>query len=148
MPAKAAAKAIKSTKSTRQVQEEQVPAELRHLYDADRRKDDEEVSLDLTSQPAEDEEEVPMDKLFSVDGVDYLIPVEFGPSVGVIYIDRLSEGEDVALGAILKMVIGKEGWAALVKLAEDNRITGPQFKAILKKVNERTMGAVEAMGKA
>ena len=137
-------KAIKATKATRRVQEENVPAELRNLYDADR-KATEDVSLDLTSEATEDEAPVETEKLFSVDGVEYRIPVEFGPGIGLIYLNRIDEGRDVALGGILKTVIGKEGWAALMKLAESNRITGPQLKAIMKKVNDRTMGAVEAI---
>lgn len=133
-------KAIKATKNTRRVPEEQVPAELRNMYRDER---DDDVSLDLTTEATDDEPDVPRDKLFSVDGVDYTIPVQFGPGVGLIYLDLIDQGRDVALGAILKTVIGREGWRALMKLAELNRITGAQFKAIITKVNERTLGAVE-----
>lgn len=139
----AATKAIKATTKTRRVAEENVPAELRNLYDADRRKDEEDVSLDLTTEAGEDEEPVETEKLFSVDGVEYRIPVEFGPGVGLLYLDRISEGRDVALGQILKTVIGEQGWKALLRLAELNRINAAQLKAIMKKVNDRTLGAVE-----
>lgn len=141
---KAATKAIKATTRTRQVAEENVPAELRGLYDPDRRSV-EGVSLALTTEATEDEEPEERDELFSVDGTSYTIPVEFGPGVGLIYLDRISEGRDVALGEILKTVIGKDGWRALLKLAELNRISGPQFKAIMAKVQARTMGAVEGI---
>ena len=137
-------KAIKATKATRRVAEENVPAELRGLYDADR-KTAEEVSLDFTSAPTEDEPEAPREKLFSLDGVDYTIPVEFGPGVGLIYLDRIGEGRDVALGGVLKTVIGEEGWAALMRLAALNRISLGQMRAIIGKVQERTMGAVEGV---
>lgn len=138
-----APKVIKATTRTRRVAEENVPAELRGMYDADRKTED--VSLDLTSEATENETPVETEKLFSVDGVEYRIPVEFGPGIGLIYLNRIDEGRDVALGGILKTVIGKEGWAALMKLAEADRITGPQLKAIMKKVSDRTMGAVEAI---
>lgn len=142
---KAPVKTIKATTKTRRVAEENVPAELRNLYD--RGAAEEEVSLDFTTRANadEDEPEEERDELFSIDGVSYTIPVQFGPGVGLIYLDRLDEGRDIALGAILKTVIGKEGWEALMRVAAENRITGPQFKAILKKVNDRTMGAVEAL---
>lgn len=140
---KAAAKTIKATTRTRQVQEDNVPAELRGMYDRDNR--DEEVSLDFTSETTEDEGPEERETLFTVDGVAYTIPVEFGPGVGLIYLDRISEGRDVALGEILKTVIGTKGWAALMVLAEKNRITGAQFRAIMKKVSDRTMGAMEGI---
>ena len=132
-------KTIKATTRTRQVAKEAVPAELRGMYDADKAED---VSLDFDASEADNEPEE-RDELFRSKGVSYTIPVHFGPGVGLLYLHRIDEGRDVALGYILKTVIGKEGWAALMALAEENRITGPQFKAIIKKVNERTMGAVE-----
>lgn len=140
-----AQKTIKATTKTRRVQEEQVPAELRGLYDADRKKGSEEVSLDFTSEATEDEPEVEKDKLFGLDGVDYMIPVHFGPGVGLIYLDRIEEGRDVALGSVLKTVIGVEGWGALMKLAALDRISLEQLRAIISKVQERTMGAVEGI---
>ena len=132
-------KTIKATKATRRVPQEQVPAELRNLY----REDPGEVSLAFTSEASEEQPDVETDELFSVDGVAYEIPVKFGPGIGLIYLDLIDQGRDVALGAILKTVIGEDGWKALLKLAAKNRITGPQFKAIITKVQERTMGAVE-----
>lgn len=137
------AKAIAATKNTRRVPQEQVPAELRGLY-----KDDvaaEEASLDFTTEATDNEPEVETEKLFSVDGKEYRIPVRFGPGVGLIYLDLIDQGRDVALGAILKSVIGKDGWSALMQLARDNRISVAQFKGIITKVQERTMGAVEEL---
>lgn len=140
----APAKAIKATTKTRRVPAEQVPAELRNLYDADR-KAAEEVSLDFTSEATGDEEPEEREKLFSLDGTDYTIPVTFGPGIGLIYLDRIDEGRDVALGGVLKTVIGKDGWTALMRLAELDRISLPQLKAIISKVQDRTLGAVEDM---
>lgn len=137
---KSTGKAIKATTRTRQVPEDQVPAELRNMYDGGKNAD--EVSLDFDANEANDEPEE-RDELFRSKGVSYTIPVEFGPGIGLLYLNRIDEGRDVALGYILKTVIGKAGWAALMELAEANRITAPQMKAILKKVNDRTMGAVE-----
>lgn len=136
-------KAIKATKQTRRVPEDQVPAELRGLYNADKATA-EEVSLDFDA-PQEDAPEVELENLFKAEGVWYTIPKEFSPSVGLIYLDRISSGggRDEALGAILKAVIGPEGWAALMKLAIENKINMAQMKAIISKVNNRTMGALE-----
>ena len=134
-------KAIKATTNTRRVPKERVPAELLGMY-----KDDEvEELLDFTSEATEDEPEIEKDKLFSIDGVDYMIPVRFGPGVGLIYLDLIGEGRDVALAAILKTVIGEQGWKALLRLAEKDRITVGQFKGILTKVQERTFGAVQEL---
>lgn len=136
-----AGKTIKATTNTRRVPKEQVPAELLGMY-----KDNEvEESLDFTTEATENEPEVEKEKLFSVDGVDYLIPVKFGPGIALVYLDLINEGRDVALSAILKTVIGKEGWEALMKLAELNRISVGQFKGILTKVQERTFGAVQEL---
>jgi hypothetical protein len=138
---KTTGKTSKATTRTRQVPDDKVPAELRNMYRDER--ESEEVSLDFTTEAGDNEPEEEREKLFSVDGVDYTIPVRFGPGVGVVYLDRLSQGRDVALGGVLKTVMGEEGWAAFLKLAELNRITLPQLRAILEKVNERTMGAME-----
>lgn len=141
-------KAIKATTRTRQVAEENIPAELLGMYSDDRPKADAEaVSLDFTSEPSPDEEPEAREKLFGVDGVDYTIPVEFGPGVALVYLNRLSEGQDIALGAVLKAVMGPKGWAALMKLAENNRISMAQMQEIMRKVQSRTMGAIEDTGK-
>lgn len=134
-------KAIKATKNTRRVVEDNVPAELRNLY---RSSNPEEVSLDLSTAPTEDEEPEERERLFTVDGKEYTIPVVFGPGVGLLYLDRIGEGRDVALGEILKTVVGEEGWQALLKLARLNRISMAQMQAIMSKVMERTLGALEA----
>jgi hypothetical protein len=137
---KTASKTIKATRSTRRVAEESVPAELRHLY---RESNPEEVSLDLTTEATEDEEPEERERLFTVDGKEYTIPVTFGPGVGLLYLDRIGEGRDVALGEILKTVIGEDGWQALLKLARLNRISVAQMQTIMGKVMERTLGALE-----
>ncbi len=132
----------KATTRTRQVPEEKVPAELRGFY-SDKRAS-ESVSLNFTTAPTEEEEPVELEELFSIDGKPYMIPVEFGPGVGLIYLDRIAEGRDVALGEVLKAVIGDEGWQGLLKLAKLNRISLAQLQKIIETVNERTLGAMEA----
>lgn len=140
----ATAKTIKATTKTRRVPEDQVPAELRNLY-----KDDAaeaaEASLDFTSAVDPDAPPVEMEKLFSVDGVDYMIPKEFGPSIALVYLDVIDKGRDMALAIILRTTIGKEGWAALMDLADKKKVTLPQVKALMEKVNVKIMGALEVM---
>lgn len=138
-------RAIKATTRTRQVPVEQVPAELLNMYKDDVAPEVANASLAFTTVATGDEPEEERDELFSVDGKVYTIPVEFGPGIGLIYLDRIGEGRDVALGGILKAVIGEDGWAALLMLAAKNRINADQFKALVQKVQDRTMGAVEKM---
>jgi hypothetical protein len=103
-----------------------------------------EVSFDFdTSAPAA---EVPMERLFSIDGVPYFIPVEFPPSYAIVFLDALDEGRDIAVGRVLKLATG-EGWKALVDLAarRPDLIPMAQFSALMEKVMLKVMGAVEAV---
>jgi hypothetical protein len=136
-------KAVKATTRTRRVPAEQVPAELRGMYESETT-DAEEVSLDFDSAEGTIEP-VERENLFKHKGVWYTIPKEFGPGVGLVYLDRVSNGggRDEALGTILKTVIGPKGWAALLELAAEDKISLAQMKAIMVKVNDRTMGALE-----
>lgn len=116
-----------------------VPPELRDFYD--RIGDDDEVSVDLVTEP---DEEVETEKLFSIDGREYRIPVEFGPHLGLIYVDSAEKGMDIALGRVLKMAIGEDGWRALVG---HKSLTAPQLRTILNRVMVKVMGALEAAAK-
>lgn len=135
-------KTIEATKRTRRVPDEKVPAEIRAMY-----KDDtvEEVSLNFSTTADPDAEPVETETLFTVDGKDYRIPKEFGPSIAIIYLDVIDKGRDTALAIIMRTTIGKEGWAALLDLAERKLLTAPQVKALMEKVNVKIMGALEAM---
>jgi hypothetical protein len=139
-----AAKTIKATKATRRVPEEHVPAELRNLY-RDEQAEAAAASLDFSSADDPNAEPVEMEKLFSVDGVDYMIPKEFGPSVAIIYLDVIDKGRDMALAIIMRTTIGPEGWAALLDLAAKKKLTMPQIKALMGIVEKKIMGALEAM---
>lgn len=136
-------KAIKATTRTRRVPDDKVPAELRDMY-----KDGAEegpVSLNFSSADNPDAEPAEMETLFTVDGVEYQIPKEFGPSIALIYLDVIDKGRDTALALIMRSTIGKEGWAALMELADKKKITLPQVKALMEIVNVKIMGALEAM---
>ena len=103
---------------------------------------DDDVSFDFdTSTPAA---EVPMERLFSIDGVPYYIPVEYPPSYAIVYLDALDEGRDVAVGRVIKLAVG-EGWRALVELStkRPDLIPPAQFTALMQKVMNKVMGAVE-----
>lgn len=90
---------------------------------------------------------IPMERLFSIDGVPYHIPVEFPPGYSIVYLDALDEGRDVAVGRVLKLAIG-QGWAALRELAmaRPDLITPAQLNAIMEKVLRKVMGTLEANG--
>lgn len=140
----AAGKTIKATTRTRAVPAERVPAELRDMY-KDEVADAAAASLDFSSTADPDAPPVEMEKLFSIDGKDYMIPKEFGPSIAILYLDVIDKGRDIALALIMRGVIGPEGWTALVELAAQKKITFPQVKALMEIVNVKTMGALEAM---
>jgi hypothetical protein len=140
----AATKTIKATTRTRAVPAEQVPAELRKMY-KDEKADAAAASLNFTTADGPDDEPVEMEELFSVDGKAYEIPKEFGPSMALVYLDVVDKGRDVALAAILRSVIGPEGWAALMDLAAKKKVTLPQIRALMEIVNTKLMGALEVM---
>jgi hypothetical protein len=85
-----------------------------------------------------------MERLFSIDGVPYYIPVEYPPSYAIVYLDALDEGRDVAVGRVIKLAVG-EGWRALVELStkRPDLIPPAQFTALMQKVMNKVMGAVE-----
>lgn len=122
----------------------EIPAELRGFYDQVEAiaVDTADVSLDMrTLTPQERERTQRREKLFSIDGVEHTIPVEFGPQLSLVFIDSIGQvGEDVALGRVLRAAMGKASWEALVAYED---LTGAQLKKILGITMEKIMGAVE-----
>lgn len=150
-PVKAAKAVAKRAPAPRAVtaDPDDVPAELRGFYDAPvlsrGAKGAAEVeSLDFATPTLEQRNAVPMEKLFSIDGTDYFIPVEFGPGMGLIYLDGVAEGRDVALGRVLKKALGDTAWNALVAYAP--YITGAQMEHLLDVTLRKTLGALEENG--
>lgn len=137
------------------VDERDLPPELRDMYGPPKlttgrgagtttEADDTDFDFDTSAPVAE----VPMERLFSIDGVPYYIPVEFPPAYAIVFLDALSSGagEHVAVSRILKLAIG-QGWDALVRLAEQrpDLINPAQFSALMEKVMRKAMGAVDVM---
>jgi len=122
---------------------EQEPPELRDFYDQVDALDEEteDVSLDMSSRKGKEREEV-REKLFSIDGVDYLIPKEFGPNLSLVFIDAIGRvGEDVAIGRVMRVALGKAGWEALQEFEDLQPL---QLKKIMSIVMRKIMGAIEA----
>jgi hypothetical protein len=93
--------------------------------------------LDFTSDA---DEEIETEKLFSLDGVEYRIPVEFGPHLAMIFIDSAEEGELVAIARVLRDIIGPDGWRALTGF---KGLKPEQLKAVLDRVMIKVMGTIE-----
>lgn len=139
--AKAAQTAAKS-RTPRRVPDEQVPAELRDFYEQETAPPEGEVSLAFSTTGDDTEvESEEREELFSVDGRSYTIPKKFGAGVALIYLDLVDRGSDAAVGAILKTVIGPEGWRALLKVQD--KIDVSQMRKIMTIVQEKLMGIVE-----
>lgn len=108
-----------------------------------------EESLDFTTEEADEVADVPMEKLFSINGKDYYIPVTFPPGVGLVYLHGVEEGRDVALGRCLKLVLGERSWnelQAFVMATKGGGITRGQMGQLLDKVLTKVMGALEDDG--
>lgn len=140
----AATKVIKATTKTRAVPAEQVPAELRNLY-RDEAAEEAAASLNFSTADDPDAPPIEMETLFTIDDTEYQIPREFGPSIAIIYLDVIDRGRDVALATILRSTIGDEGWAGLMALAKMNKINKHQIAALMRIVEKKIMGAMEAM---
>jgi hypothetical protein len=132
-----------------------LPAELRDMYGPPKLSkargggtvaavdDGDDLNFD-TSTPAP---EIPMERLFAIDGVPYYVPVEYPPSYAIVYLDGLEEGRDIAVARVLKLAVG-EGWKALRDLAErrPDLISPEQFSKLMNKVLTKVMGVVEEAG--
>ena len=106
-------------------------------------------SLDFTTEEADEVADVPLEKLFSIDGKDYYIPVTFPPGVGLVYLHGVEEGRDIALGRCLKLVLGEKSWnelQAFVMSTKGGGITRGQMGHLLDKVLTKVMGALEDDG--
>jgi len=133
---------------------EELPTELRDFYAPPKLSkargagttgpvDTDDLDFD-TSVP---DAEMPMERLFSIDGVAYFIPVEFPVGYSMIYLDALDEGRDIAVGRVLKLAVGK-GWTALVDLARERPqlITPAHLARIMDIVLNKIMGTIEEAG--
>jgi len=106
---------------------------------------DSDLSLDFdtkTEAPA-----IPMEKLFSIDDVDYFWPIEFPPAYSLVYLDALEQGRDIAVGKALKLAVGY-GWQALINLAETrpDLITDRHLQVLMDRCLTRIMGSIEESG--
>jgi hypothetical protein len=137
------------------VDETDLPPELRDMYGppklskargAGTTGEPEADSFDFdTSTPVAD---IAMEKLFSIDGQQYFIPVVFPPSYSIVYLDAVQRGRDVAAGELLKLACGATGWNALVKLARDrpDLIKPWQLDGIISKILTKVMDTLEENG--
>lgn len=128
-----------------------VPEELRDFYGPPKLSRDRgagttaadpgEFNFDTSTPVAK----VEVERLFSIDGKPYFIPVEFPPAYGIVYLDALDRGRDVAVAEALKLAIGPKGWTALRDLAKTrpDLIDPAQFEALMNKVLAKVLGAVE-----
>lgn len=147
-----AASPAKAARGRRVVQHAPEPPELANLYgppQIGRLGGADDVSLDFNTPDADAVAEVPLEKLFSINGKDYFIPVEFPPGVSIAYLHGVEEGRDVALGRCLKTVIGEKGWnelAAFVTANNGGGITRAQMGRLLNVVMTKVMGSLEDDG--
>jgi hypothetical protein len=89
--------------------------------------------------------EVDTEKLFSIDGVEYHVPVEFTPHLALVFLDAATDDNQwIAVGRLLKSVIGAEGWQALVGF---KGLRPEDLEAVLNRVMVKVMGALEGVTK-
>jgi hypothetical protein len=158
-PAKTARAAKVAKKATRAVavpaDPDDVPAELRGFYDnsppqlsrARGAGTTGPAGSDLDFDTTMEDEPVPMEKLFSIDGEPYFIPVEFPVGYSIIYMDALDEGRDIAIGRVLKLAMG-EAWTRLVELAtkRPGLVRPEHLSRIMGVVLQKIMGTIEEAG--
>jgi hypothetical protein len=117
------------------------PAELRDFYETAKAADT-DGDLDFRSDQVV---EVDTEKLFSIDGVEYRVPVEFTPHLALVFLDAATdENQWVAIGRLLKSVIGAAGWQALIGF---EGLQPEQLQAVLNRVMVKVMGALEGITK-
>lgn len=106
----------------------------------------EELSFDFDTSAKP--EPIEMEKLFSIDGVEYFIPIVFPPAYSVVYLDAVQRGRDVAAGEILRLATGNKGWNALVSLARErpDLIQPEQLNGIINRILEKVMDSLEENG--
>lgn len=103
--------------------------------------------IELSTPTRQQQRKVPKKPLFYLDGVEYGIPAQFPPALALLYLDGIEEGRDVALGRVLKVAIGTEGWGALMTYVKAGGDIGEQaMAAMLGYVLQLVMGAIERGG--
>lgn len=134
--------------------EADLPPELRDMYGppklsrargAGTTGPDDSGELDFdTSKPVAEQ---PMEKLFSIDGKQYFIPVEFPVGYSIVYLDALDEGRDIAVGRALKLAVGP-AWEQLRTLARErpDLIKPHHLQRIMDIVLNKIMGTLEEAG--
>jgi len=119
-----------------------VPPELRNFYETAKAAPTPDGDLDFHTGDADP---VETEKLFSLDGVEYRVPVEFTPHLAMVFLDAAThDSEWVAVGRLLKSVIGDDGWKALVGF---KGLRPEDLQAVLNKVMVKVMGALEGVAK-
>jgi hypothetical protein len=83
-----------------------------------------------------------MEHIFSIDGVQYFMPVSVPPAIALRVLEVIElQGEDAAASYVLHEVLGEEAHTALKNC---QAIKSAQLKAIVEVVTERAMGALES----
>lgn len=96
----------------------------------------EPIIIETADEPAE----VEQTHLFSIDGVEYFMPAELPPSVGLQAMEMVrSEGELVANAWMLEEVLGAEAYHALIACRD---LTKVQMRQIADIVADQVMGAL------
>ena len=79
--------------------------------------------------------------LFSIDGTAYTIPARFDPIMALRALDMARRrGEEIMLSWLLEEALGEEGYQALLGCSS---VTTGQLQALMEKVSEQVMGALE-----
>jgi len=152
-PRRAAPRVIDSTAHVVH-DEANLPPELREMYGPPKLSrargagttgpdDGGELDFDTSQPPVEQ----PMEKLFSIDGTEYFIPVEFPVGYSIVYLDALDEGRDIAVGRALKLAVGP-AWEQLRTLARErpDLIKPYHLQRIMDIVLNKIMGTLEEAG--
>jgi hypothetical protein len=95
------------------------------------------IEIDSTSyiEPA-------MEHIFSIDGVEYFMPVSVPPAIALRVLEVIElQGEEAASSYVLHEVLGDEAHSALKNCTA---VTSSQLKAIVEVVTTRAMGALES----
>lgn len=93
----------------------------------------------VTTNPAFAERE----PLFSIDGTVYTVPKEISGTLALGFLDQVRDhGEAIAMGWLLREVLGAEAHAAL---AACKTVTAAQMAAVMSVVRDKTMAAMEAV---
>jgi hypothetical protein len=82
--------------------------------------------------------------LFSIDGQTYTIPARFDPIIALRALDMARRrGEEIMFSWLLEEALGEEGYQALLGCSS---VTPSQLQALMEKVSDQVMGALEEPG--